>query len=114
MGVATTISKNLNIPFELILLRTKKIKKLSECSDMNERFQSISGSLKIKEQFKDQWRKNGEFLIMLDDVKTTGISVLEAKKVLMGANVENILVIAFGINNHIEPESGGGVWKRIV
>jgi len=92
-----------------ILSRIREIKKSAACQHIEERFQSISGSLKVKEQFRNQ----ENILIILDDVKTTGISILEAKKVLQEGNIKNILVIAFGINNHRETELGGGVWKII-
>jgi predicted amidophosphoribosyltransferase len=88
------LSDYLEIPFEKIIERIKSSdSKESDCNRPKERYDLVKDSMRINSDL------NGiSCLLILDDVKVTGMSLLEAKKLLMECGISDTLSICLGIN----------------
>jgi len=88
------MSDYLNIPFENILQRIKEGKKSGKILTHQERFELISDSLRLSRKI------NESKIALLDDTKTTGMSILESKKILNKAGCKEIIALCLGINSN--------------
>jgi len=86
------LSRTLNIQSANIIKRVKEGKKLTECSDSDERHAMIDGSFKVTRKL------NKEKVVLLDDTRTTGMTFLECAKELKTAGASDVVAVCLGIN----------------
>jgi len=86
------LSRELGIPNENILTRSVFRKKMIMCKDSEERFQAVKDTLRLTDNPKNKR------IVLLDDTRTSGVSLLECAKVLFGAEAEDVIAVCLGIN----------------
>lgn len=105
MELGPELSKNLNVPFKRILNRVRySDSKSTDISTLEERYAFEKDSMSVVENSVVKDKK----ILLLDDVKTTGIAIMEAIKMLLAAGAREVLPICLGINNDFDIESWGG------
>jgi len=62
------------------------------CKDSEERFQAVKDTLRLTDNPKNKR------IVLLDDTRTSGVSLLECAKVLFGAEAEDVIAVCLGIN----------------
>lgn len=94
--VAVDLSKYLGIPYAQCIKRIKEGRAHhGEKLDVAGRYLNTVNSMKVDEmKFNPAWKK----IIILDDVKASGISILEARRILLGTGVREVVPICFAIN----------------
>lgn len=92
--IAKKLSKSLNIPVSNSLIKIKNTKEQKSLSK-EERYKNIKGAFKIRENNIKNKR-----ILLIDDVVTTGATLLECKKILENFNVEEITVLTIA-KSHI-------------
>jgi len=97
VGVAQKLATHLKIEYVDALDRCKTIKKSTDTETVEERLKNVKDSLKVNNKFVEKLKQSDNVLI-LDDVKTTGISMMEATKVLKEIGIKSVTCLAFGIN----------------
>ncbi len=70
-----------------------------------DRYKDLHGKFKIKNQ---EQIKGGKILL-IDDIRTSGISILECSEVLLTAGAKEIISLSLGTNTSNEPQQEGGV-----
>lgn len=113
--LAKFLSNLLKVKYEKILVRTRNTRpdKMRH-KDATERYEHVKDSLSLTRELTEKK------ILIFDDVKTTGIEILEAKKILMDAGGENTITICLGINSPtvrdtesmIYTDENGRKWKR--
>ena len=89
------LDKDNNFIFiENILVKPKDTKHQAEIKDRSARLLNLAGSFSINSKYDPEFIK-GKNIILIDDVTTTGATLLEARKVLKAAGARK--VIAFTI-----------------
>lgn len=92
--LARFLSRYLRTKYEKILVRTRNTRPDEmRHKDAAERYEHVKDSLSLTRELTEKK------ILVFDDVKTTGIEILEAKKILMDAGVENTITICLGINS---------------
>ena len=86
--IAKEISKNLNIPYNQNLIKTKDIIEQSKLNK-EQRQKNIYGVYELKNGKKLENKK----IILVDDIFTTGSTVNEASRILSNTNVKEITVL---------------------
>jgi competence protein ComFC len=71
------------------LIKFFETKSQAKTSNRKERLKNISGSFKV-----DPKNVKGKNLILIDDVITTGATVLECKKILLEAGAKRVIIFA--------------------
>jgi predicted amidophosphoribosyltransferase len=61
-----------------------------------DRYNSVKDSMQITRELTEEGN------LLLDDVKTTGITILEAKKILLEAGAKKTVTVCLGINSSID------------
>lgn len=92
--IAKNLSKSLNIPVSNSLIKIKNTKEQKSLSK-DERYKNIKGAFKIRENNIKNKR-----ILLVDDVVTTGATLLECKKVLENYDIEEITVLTIA-KSHI-------------
>lgn len=92
--IAKKLSKSLNIPVSNSLIKIKNTKEQKSLSK-EERYKNIKGAFKIRENNIKNKR-----ILLIDDVVTTGATLLECKKILENFDVEEITVLTIA-KSHI-------------
>jgi len=99
--------------YEKIFSRTKNTQPTGKrCQDAEERYNNVCGSLTLTRQLHENK------IVIFDDIKTTGIHILETKKILFEAGAIETISICLGINaseimeieTMVTPREGGGIW----
>jgi predicted amidophosphoribosyltransferase len=104
VSLAEKISQYLQVPFERIIERIKETgRKNMMGNSAQERYDLIKESMKISRE-PAEFEKN---VLLLDDVKVTGMSFLESKKILLAAGVKSTVSVCLGINAAID-------WDKLV
>ena len=91
------LSSHYNVPNENILTRTCATKKQSYCKTKDERHKAVSGTIGLREPVKTNLSKYQRALL-LDDIRTTGMTLLECAKVLKGVGIKDFIAVCLGIN----------------
>jgi len=92
--LAKFLSHLLKVKYEKILVRTKNTRPNGmRHKDATERYEHVKDSLSLTRELTEKK------ILLFDDVKTTGIEILEVKKVLINAGLENTITICLGINS---------------
>ncbi len=97
-SIAKWIKTYLGIEYENIIERVSKGRRNLGGNASEKRFNQTNSSMKLKRSLKPD-EKN---ILILDDVKATGMTLLESAKILKGAGAENISCICLGINRNLE------------
>jgi len=97
-SLAQWIKTYLSIEYENIIERGAKGRRNLGGNASEKRFNQTKGSMKLKRSLKPT-EKN---ILILDDVKATGMTLLESAKILKSAGAENISCICLGINRNLE------------
>ncbi len=91
--IANSMSFYLNIPYEKIIQRIKNSRQSETRAEiLEERYESVKDSMEINRSLSENK------ILLLDDVKTSGCTILEAQKILKDAGVHEIVCVCFGIN----------------
>lgn len=90
--IASKISVRTSIPLIKVLERSTNSKKLSPQSSLSRRgrLANMSGAFEIKNEYLIK----GKFVILVDDVITTGSTVQEARKLLVAAGAKKVFAVA--------------------
>lgn len=97
--LAKFLSDAYKIKYEKIILRIKNTRlDESRPKETYLRYEHVKDSMKISREL------NEKKIILFDDVKTSGIEILEAKKILQESGVLETLTICLGINSAIDRE----------
>lgn len=97
-SIANWIKAYLSVEYENIIERVAKGRRNLGGNASEKRFNQTNGSMKLKRSLKSH-EKN---ILILDDVKATGMTILESAKILKSAGAENISCICLGINRNLE------------
>jgi len=112
-GIGQIMAVIIGCNFEKILMRERNTHPAGiRNHDASNRYNNVSGSLIVTRKL------NEKKAIIFDDIKTTGIHILEAKKILLEAGVQKTISICLGINSSkimeietmVTPREGGGIW----
>ena len=95
-GVAKHVANELKTTFDDVVSRIKSTKKLTDCASDEERYEQTRGTLKLTRVLKSS-EKN---ILIIDDVKTSGITLLETAKLLKESGAQQIIAICLGINSN--------------
>jgi len=91
--LAKKVAKNLNIPLQDLLVRQKNTPQQAKLS-REKRLHNLRGAFALSPEFSAQ----DKMVILVDDISSTGTTLLEAAKVLKKAGVKEVwgLVLARG------------------
>ena len=92
LGLGRKLSKEFNIPFKRSIKRIRERTKLTDCSNQEERYASVSGSFRVTRKLK------GEKIVLLDDTRVSGVTLLECTKILKEAGASDVAAVCLGIN----------------
>lgn len=93
-ALAQKLSDYINLPYEKIISRIKDTRQNTlRLPNALDRFNSVKDSMKIARELTE------DGILLLDDVRTTGITILEAKKILLEAGVKRTVTVCLGINS---------------
>ena len=77
--------------FANILIKSKQTKKQGTTKSRSERLENIAGSFSVP---NNQYRKiNNRDIVIIDDITTTGSTLVEVRKVLLAHGAKNVLAI---------------------
>ena len=92
----TALGKRLSETYKIqngnIIERIKEGKKLTDCANHDERYEATKDSIKIKASV------TGLKIVLLDDTKTTGMTILECTKALKAWGASEVVAVCLGIN----------------
>ena len=88
--VAKIISKKLDLPLEKTLVKRAFIKKQSSINDENKRAENVKNAFKIRKNAHVENKR----ILLIDDVITTGSTVVSCSKVLRSAGAQKIFVVS--------------------
>ena len=94
-SLALQLSKHYGIPYANIIDRIREGKKLTSCSDRDERYEQVKGAFKVNTVM---YSMEGLKIVLLDDTKTTGFTTLECAKELKSAGANDVVAVCLGIN----------------
>ncbi len=86
------LSVGLGIPDENVLFRKVFRRKMTNCRNSQERFEAVNGTLEL------QRRVDGKKIVLLDDTRGSGMSLLESAKVLNAGGAAKVVAVCLGIN----------------
>ncbi|MFH0973515.1 MAG: phosphoribosyltransferase family protein [Candidatus Micrarchaeota archaeon] len=93
LALAGELSAKFGVANENILVRVKEERKLTNCKSFDERYASIKDSFKATRKLK------GEKIVLLDDTRATGMTLLECAKTLKAAGASDVEAVCLGINS---------------
>ncbi len=88
------LSNFFGITYRKIIKRIKEGKKLTSCSSCDERYTEIAGSFKVLDKLY------GQNVVLLDDTRTTGMTILECAQELKKAGASEVVAVCLGINKN--------------
>ena len=97
-GIAQWIKGYLHIEYENVIERVSTGRRNLGGNYAEKRFKQTGGSMKLKRNLKPNEKK----ILILDDVKATGITLLESAKILKNAGAKNISCICLGISRNLD------------
>ncbi len=96
--VARRLSSDCGVPFENIISRTVDAsEKMTACGGYDRRHESVDGCMSLERQLKDEERN----IILLDDTKTSGCTILECMKLLENSGATEAVCLCLGINSTV-------------
>ncbi len=75
-----------------VLIKTKDTEKQATVESREKRFINIQNSFAIHQQYEDLI--SGQYIILIDDITTTGATLLAARKTLLDAGAREVLCLA--------------------
>jgi len=94
IGICHELAQKFSYRYEQVLERKRTIRKSTRVETLQERYENVKDSFSVNRQLA-----NHEKVLLIDDVKTTGISLLEATRVLLLAGASEVFPVVLGINN---------------
>lgn len=91
--IAKGLSKEMNIPLYLKIIKRKKYTQSQTAMNLIERQKNIQEAFKIK----NEKRIKGKNLLLIDDVITTGATISECGKVLLNSGANKIYAASIAI-----------------
>ena len=92
------LSKFLDVPYEQLIDRDVETGRKNVAGNTAiDRYNLIKDSMKLNRKLSINEKK----IMILDDVKVSGITLLESKKILLDAGAEETLSVCLGINTNI-------------
>lgn len=92
LGLGKKLSESFNIPFRKSIKRVKERTKLTDCATQEERYASVNGCFRVIRKLK------GEKIVLLDDTRVSGVTLLECAKILKKAGASDVVAVCLGIN----------------
>ncbi len=92
VNLGRRLSRTFKIKFSRRIKRIEERTKLTDCSTQEERYNSITGCFKVIKKL------NYEKVILLDDTRVSGVTLLECAKILKKAGASDIVAVCLGIN----------------
>jgi len=93
-ALAQKLSDYINLPYEKIISRIKDTRQNTlRLPNALDRYNSVKDSMQITRELTEKG------ILLLDDVRTTGITILEAKKILLEAGAKRMVTVCLGINS---------------
>jgi competence protein ComFC len=102
-SIAKEVAKHLNKSFSIMLERTELREKCGESAA--ERFKANDGNIRCTES-----NLKGKRILLVDDVKTTGVTMLECTKMLKLAGARETVGLCLGV--HVKPEEYEACLKK--
>ncbi len=93
LKLAEKLSNKSGIPTEKLIKRKKATKKLTECATAEERYAAIQDTLGLSRPLKGE-----KCILLLDDTRTTGMTLLECAKILKKGGATDVVALCLGIN----------------
>jgi len=84
------------IPFDIVLDRTRELP-TSRLLRLSERYERIKDSLRLTRNLKNTEKK----VLILDDTRSSGVSCLEAAKILKDGGAEEVVLFCLGITENL-------------
>lgn len=95
LKLAERLSEHSLIVNNNIIMRTVQRGKMTSLKIYKERFDCVKGTLSLSNPLQSVQKR----ILILDDVKVGGFTILECAKILKEAGATNFLAICLGINN---------------
>jgi predicted amidophosphoribosyltransferase len=92
VGLGKKLSKIFDVPFRKSIRRVEERTKLTNCITQEERYASISGAFRVTRKLK------GERVVLIDDTRVSGVTLLECAKMLKKAGASEVTAVCLGIN----------------
>lgn len=95
-ALGKALAKHLGVEYVQLIERVRNCKENhKEKLSVAERYLNTAGSMKVnKNKLKPSWKG----ILVLDDVKTSGISLLEVRKILVESGFDKLVPICLAIN----------------
>ncbi len=93
--LAIHLSHEYTIPYANVITRIRQGKKQTLCSGLEERHQQVDGAFKVDSTL---YSMKDLKVVLLDDTKTTGLSLLECAKELKASGATTVVALCLGIN----------------
>jgi len=100
-SLAMRLSEHLKIPYRPVLVRGS-FKRAEAPRNRQNRYAVVNGSVSVK-----SFPLNAKRVILLDDNRGTGMSILECTKILMAAGVKSVTALCLGTNTSQKPKIEG-------
>jgi competence protein ComFC len=100
LALGRKLSDQFGIPNANIIERVTEGKKHTDCTNSAERHEATEGSIKVTRTLK------GESVVLLDDTKATGMTLLECAKELKAMGASDVIGVCLGINRSKQREGG--------
>jgi hypothetical protein len=93
LSLIQELSKKINIPYEQLINRNRTIKASHELSTFDDRVNNLKGSINISQDVK------GKRIIILDNVSTTGLSLIDAANKLYENGAKEVIGLCLGLSS---------------
>jgi len=92
------LSKVFNTKYDNLFENEKTERKNIGNKKREDRFDKVKNTLKIKRSLNDEEKS----ILIIDDQKTTGSTLIWAKKLLLDSGAKNVFAFCFGINRNLD------------
>jgi predicted amidophosphoribosyltransferase len=96
VGVANKLSQYTNIPFSSTIRKIRFDKTVKRTRE--DRFNAVKGTMEANKNVV-----SGKKILLLDDVRTSGITSLECKKILIEAGAQDVVCLSLGTHTSVIP-----------
>ena len=90
--LAKSLARRLKLPFDPRILRRKGLPRRQASLDSAGRAKNAKGTFKVP--VRKSAAVKGKTILLVDDIRTTGATLLEARKTLLAAGAKSVLALA--------------------